>query len=137
MRKGTQASPTSGHEILRADLAAVLYEITRHHPNVEYVLGTTVKSIMLNDEKSVKVELSNGEVPLGRGQRAMSRIRKQSFPPESIEVIDRRIFVVYWTVPRLPSDNDWWNIYHALGSRVLMTRPDPHNTIRACLAFMP
>src|SRR5690348_9856398 len=42
-----------------------------------------------------------------------------------------------WTIPRQSSDNDWWNIYIALGSRIITLRPDPHNTIRAMFTLMP
>jgi len=47
------------------------------------------------------------------------------------------MYAVYWTIPRLPSDNDWWNIYLALESRIITLRPDPHGTIRAMFTRMP
>jgi 2-polyprenyl-6-methoxyphenol hydroxylase-like FAD-dependent oxidoreductase len=47
------------------------------------------------------------------------------------------MYAAYWTVPRLPSDNNWWNIYFALQSRIITIRPDPHGTVRAMLTCMP
>jgi len=66
-----------------------------------------------------------------------SKVRKECFAPESIAVIDTGMYATYWTVPRLPTDNDWWNIYLALKSRIITTRPDPHNTTRAMFTYMP
>lgn len=140
-QEGSSASFTSEFEILRGDLAKVLYEATKDQPNVNYLFGTTVKKVVSNDENAVKVELSDGEVQefdlLVAADGQWSNVRKQCFPPESVNVVDKGMYVVYWTVPRLPSDNDWWNIYHALESRVIHLRPDPHGTIRAMFTRMP
>ena len=141
VKEGSSASFTSEFEILRGDLAAVLYEATKDHPNVNYLFGTIIKEVVSNDGDTVKVELSNGEVQefnlLVAADGQWSKVRKQCFPPEYVNVVDLGMHVVYWTVPRLPSDNDWWNIYQALESRVITLRPDPHDTIRAMFTRMP
>ena len=138
---GSSASFTSEFEILRGDLTAVLHEATKDHMNVNYLLGTTIKQVVSNNHDAVKVELSNGEVQqfdlLVAADGQWSKVRKQCFPPEDVNVVDLGMYVAYWTIPRLPSDNDWWNVYHALGSRIISLRPDPHGTIRAMFAFMP
>ncbi len=64
-------------------------------------------------------------------------MRKQCFSPEHVKVVDKGMYAVYWTVPRLPGDNDWWNVYLALKSRIITIRPDPHGTIRAMFTYMP
>jgi 2-polyprenyl-6-methoxyphenol hydroxylase-like FAD-dependent oxidoreductase len=134
-------SLTSEFEILRGDLAAVLYESTKDHPNVKYLFGTTIQEVVSNDHDTVKVGLSNGEVRefdlLVAADGQWSKIRKQCFPLEHIDVVDMDLYVSYWTIPRLPSDNDWWNIYVALDSRLFTLRPDPHGTIRAMFNRMP
>ncbi|OHE96945.1 hypothetical protein CORC01_07730 [Colletotrichum orchidophilum] len=141
VKEGSSASPTSEFEILRGDLAAVLYEATKTHPNIEYLFGTTCAKVLSNDEASVKVELSSGEVQefdlLVAADGQWSKVRKQVFPQESITVIDKNMYAVYSAIPRLPDDNDWWNVYQALGSRIITTRPDPHGTIRAMFTHMP
>ncbi|KAL0046407.1 hypothetical protein WJX82_000049 [Trebouxia sp. C0006] len=141
VKAGSTASPTSEFEILRGDLAAVLYDASKDHPNVSYLFGTTVKEVVSNDDKAVKVQLSNGEVQeydlLVAADGQWSRVRKQCFPPECVGVVDKGLYVSYWTAPRLPSDNDWWNLYLALESRVISLRPDPHGTIRASFSLMP
>jgi 2-polyprenyl-6-methoxyphenol hydroxylase-like FAD-dependent oxidoreductase len=141
VKKGHSVSPTSEFEILRGDLAAVLYEATKDHPNVNYLFGTTIKEVVSNDDDTVKVELSNGEVQefdlLVAADGQWSKLRKQCFPPEYVNVVDLGMYVVYWTIARLPGDNDWWNVYLALESRLISLRPDPHGTIRAMFTRMP
>ncbi len=141
VKVGSTASPTSEFEILRGDLAAILYDAKKDHPNVSYIFGTTIKEVVSNDDKAVEVRLSNGEVQkydlLVAADGQWSKVRKQCFPPECVGVVDKGLYVAYWTAPRLPSDNDWWNIYLALESRVINLRPDPYGTIRAAFSLMP
>ncbi|KAF2703535.1 FAD/NAD(P)-binding domain-containing protein [Pleomassaria siparia CBS 279.74] len=141
VREGSAASLTSEWEILRGDLTKVLWEATKESENVEYLFGTTVNRVISNDEECVKVELSNGETYhydlLVAADGQWSKVRKQCFPSESITVLDKNMYVGYWTIPRLPEDNDWWNIYQALRSRIITLRPDPHGTIRAMFTLMP
>jgi 2-polyprenyl-6-methoxyphenol hydroxylase-like FAD-dependent oxidoreductase len=139
--EGSSTSPTSEFEILRGDLAVLLYDATKTHPNINYLFGTTIQDVISNDDDTVKVRLSNGEVQeadlLVGADGQWSWVRKQCFPQESVTVVDKDLYVAYWTIPRLPSDNDWWNIYQALGSRGITLRPDPHGTIRAVFTCMP
>ena len=141
VKEGFTASFTSEFEILRGDLAAILHKATKDHPNVNYLLGTTIKEVVSNDDETVKVDLSNGEVHefdlLVAADGQWSKVRKQCFSPEYVNVVDMGMYAAYWTVPRLPSDNDWWNVYHALGSKIITLRPDPHGTIRAMFTIMP
>ena len=141
VKEGFTASFTSEFEILRGDLAAILHNATKDHPNVNYLLGTTIKEVVSNDDATVKVDLSNGEVQefdlLVAADGQWSKVRKQCFSPEYVNVVDMDMYAAYWTVPRLPSDNDWWNVYHALGSKIITLRPDPHGTVRAMFTIMP
>ena len=141
VKEGSSASLTSEFEILRGDLAAILHEATKDHPNVNYLFGTTIKEVVSNDDDTVKVELSHGEVQdfdlLVAADGQWSKVRKQCFPPEYVNVVHLGMYAVYGTIPRLSSDNDWWNIYLALESRLISLRPDPHGTIRAMFTRMP
>ena len=141
IKDGSTASFSSEFEILRGDLAAIMYDATKDHPNVDYLMGTTILNVISNDDETVKVELSNGGVQdfdlLVAADGQWSKIRKQCFPSASVNVADMGMYVAYWTIPRLPGDNDWWNVYHALGSRIITLRPDPHGTIRAMFTIMP
>jgi len=103
----------------------------------------------VNNDSVVKVKLSSNiegdkaeeEVQefslLVAADGQWSKVRKQCFPPECVKLVDRQMYAVYWTAPRLPRDDDWWNIFIALGSRVITLRPDPHGTIRAMFTCMP
>lgn len=139
--EGSSASLTSEYEVLRGDLAKIIFEATKDCPNVDYLFDTTIKEVLSNDDYCVKVKLSNGEVRefdlLIAADGQWSKIRKQCFPPESVQVVDMGLYVAYWTIPRSPTDNDWWNIYIALRSRILTLRPDSHGTIRAMINCMP
>ncbi|KZL85209.1 2-polyprenyl-6-methoxyphenol hydroxylase-like oxidoreductase protein [Colletotrichum incanum] len=141
VKEGSSSSPTSEFEILRGDLATVLYEETKDHPNIEYLFGMTCSEVVSNDGDIIKIGLSNGQVRdfdlVVAADGQWSKIRKLGFPRDSITVIDKDMYVVYSAIPRIHSDNDWWNIYQALGSRVITLRPDPHGTIRAMLTRMP
>lgn len=81
VKEGKSASMTSEYEILRGDLAALLYDKTKDCPNVKYKFGTTVTNVQ-QIEGIVKVDLSNGEageydlLVLADGQ--WSKLRKVS-----------------------------------------------------------
>lgn len=139
--EGLSASLTSNIEILRGDLLKILYNATKAHSNIHYYFDTTVRDIVSNENDSIKIELSNGEVRaydlLVATDGQWSRLRRQYFPSDSVHVVDMGMYAAYWTVPRLKTDNDWWNIYVAPGSRLLSLRPDPHGTMRALVTHMP
>ncbi|MCO5585457.1 hypothetical protein L7F22_039390 [Adiantum nelumboides] len=134
-------SPTSEYEILRGDLADMLYQSTIHDKNIQYKFSVTVEKVLENNENSVKVLLSNGEeieydiVVAADGQ--WSKLRKQCFDAEDLQVIDKNMYIGYWTAPRDSTDTDWWRIYHATKSRLISLRPDPYGTIRPMFSKMP
>ncbi|KAF2631796.1 FAD/NAD(P)-binding domain-containing protein [Macroventuria anomochaeta] len=140
VKEGSIASFTSEFEILRGDMAKVLYEASKPLQGVEYIFGITIQKVLANDT-SVQVELSNGSVQeydlLVAADGQWSKVRKQCFPSESVTVVDKGMYVVYFTIPRLKEDNDWWNVYFGLQSRIITLRPDPHGTIRAMFTIMP
>lgn len=109
--------------------------------NVEYILDTTIQQVLHNDDDSVKVELSKGTVReydvLVAADGQWSKLRKQVFVPESANVVDKNMYVVYFTVSKMEEDNEWWNVYIGLQSRINTLRPDPHGTIRAMFTIAP
>ncbi|KAF2830843.1 FAD/NAD(P)-binding domain-containing protein [Ophiobolus disseminans] len=141
IKEGSYASLSSEYEILRGDLAALLFDATRNHPNIEYLFETTITEVVTNNDDTVKVELSNREAQefdlLVAADGQWSKIRKQCFPSESVKSIHTGMYAVYFTIPREPSDNDLWNVYVALKSRIVTVRPDPYGTIRAMFTIMP
>ncbi|KAH7396763.1 hypothetical protein DE146DRAFT_657689 [Phaeosphaeria sp. MPI-PUGE-AT-0046c] len=138
---GCAASPTSPYEIMRGDLAAILYEATRNLSGVHYLFDTTIKNVVANGRESVIVELNNGEKRaydlLVAADGQWSKVRQQSFAPASVQVSHMGMYAVYYTIPRISDDNQMWNIFVGLKSRILAIRPDPYGTCRAMLTFMP
>jgi 2-polyprenyl-6-methoxyphenol hydroxylase-like FAD-dependent oxidoreductase len=139
--KDSLFSMTAEFEVLRGSLAMLLYNATKDLPGVTYHLGTTVREVISNDSSSVKVELSNGSREeydlLIAADGQWSRLRKEIFPQSDITVVDKDMFAVYFTIPRLSGDNNFWNIYWALEKRIVTIRPDPFGTMRVCLTLMP
>lgn len=138
---GSAGSPTSEFEILRGDLAAVLYDAVKDVPNIEFKFGTTVAQVLANDAEKVRVELSTGEeadydiLIVSDGQ--WSRLRKQLFGQDAVTVVDKNCFCMYATVPRTEEDSDWWELYFSLNRRCVSTRPDNHGTLRCLFSIMP
>lgn len=134
-------SPTSTFEILRGDLARLLFSATSDHPNVEYMFGTTIKQVLQNDKLGCKVELSNGQVQdfevavAADGQ--WSRLRKMTFPSNIVSTKNMGMYAAYFTMPKQPEDNDFWTLYLGLDSKQVSTRPDPYGTTRCMLSCTP
>lgn len=139
--EGTAGSPTSEFEICRGDLAEILYDAAKDLPNVEFKFGTTITKVLENSEERVRVELSTGEQQEGdvlvAADGQWSRLRKEVFGEQAVNVVDRNCFCVYATVPREADDSDYWTIYQALNSRDVSTRPDNHGTTRVFVTAMP
>lgn len=137
---GTRPSPTNEHEILRGDLAKMLYESTLDL-GIKYRFNTKIASVANILDKPAQVELSDGSmleadvVVAADGQ--WSSLRKMVFGADAVKTVDKNMIAAYFTIPRIDSDTKWWDIYPAGDGRTLMIRPDPHGTHRAMLSYMP
>ncbi|KAJ9476954.1 FAD_binding_3 domain-containing protein [Pseudozyma hubeiensis] len=138
---GSAGSPTSEFEILRGDLADVIYRAVEKLDNVEFRFGTTVSKVLENGADKVRVELSSGVEEeydiLVAADGQWSRLRKEVFGEEAVTVRDMNCFVIYATIPRTEQDSDYWEVFAELNRRGIQTRPDNHGTTRACLTIMP
>jgi 2-polyprenyl-6-methoxyphenol hydroxylase-like FAD-dependent oxidoreductase len=131
--RGTEG-PTAEFEILRGELSRILFE---HTCDVtEYRFETRIAdlvdhgghvTVVLDDESSIDADL----VVVAEGLR--SRTRNFVVP---VEVTDLGMYVAYLTVPRLDSDDRWWNWQHLPLSRSIHLRPDNLGTTRAMLSFL-
>jgi 2-polyprenyl-6-methoxyphenol hydroxylase-like FAD-dependent oxidoreductase len=134
--KGESDIGTSELEILRGDLAQILYNHTK--ADVEYVFGNQI--VGLNEfEEGVKVTFQKGEerifdlVICADGIR--SRTRSLIFGDEPV-VRFLKLYISYFTIPKTPSDSRWARWYNATGSRVIFIRPDNAGTTRASFSFL-
>lgn len=140
--QGGRASPTNEFEILRGDLAKMIYKATEKDTNVQYRFGTTVDEVVANDQDGVRVRIGQSKEEeeydvLVAADGQWSRIRKACFPADDVQVVDKDLFIAYFTIPRQPTDDSWWDIFIGTHSRLGFLRPDPHGTMRASLLLMP
>lgn len=131
-----QDGPTAELEILRGDLARIILEKLPESVAVRY--GDQVASaVNLTDE--VEVAFASGRsgtydlVVIAEGVR--SKTRDLVFGAD----VDKRelgLHMAYGTIPRIPSDDNWWRWYVAPGRRGITLRPDNVGTTRATLAYL-
>lgn len=126
--------PTAEMEILRGDLARLLYEPAAAHAT--YRFGDSVAAIE-QDEDAAIVTFAGGST--GRYDAVIvaegvgSATRRLVFPHEN----DPRwmdLTIAYFTIPRTPDDDRLWRWYNAVGGRSVSLRPDRHGTTRAMLS---
>ncbi|KQT58055.1 FAD-binding monooxygenase [Methylobacterium sp. Leaf456] len=127
--------PTAEMEILRGDLARLLYDGARERAVFRF--GEAVARIEQTPEAAT-VTFAGGRnenfdaviVAEGVG----SATRELVFPGENTpRPMD--LTIAYLTIPRAPSDDRFWRWYNAPGGRSVQLRPDPHGTTRAMLAL--
>ena len=127
---------TAELEILRGELARILYEQTR--ADTEYVFGDTIAALD-NNHDAVTVRFKSGTqrkfdfVVAADGIR--SRTRDLVFGSE-IQTRELGLYMAYLTIPRLASDSNWAHWYNAPGGRAMLLRPDNVGTMRASLSFL-
>ena len=135
LTEGTGADgPTAEMEILRGDLARLLYEPAREHAT--YRFGDSIEGIEQDDDGAT-VTFAGGTserydlviVAEGVG----SRTRELVFPGENVpRWMD--LTIAYFTIPRQADDDRLWRWYNAPGGRSVSLRPDRHGTARAMLS---
>ncbi len=127
---------TAEVEILRDNLARILYEKTRN--GTEYVFGDYITGLREHDG-GVTASFAKGNardfdiVVAADGIR--SRTRSIVFGDEPC-IRDLGMYMAYLTIPRIPSDKPWWYWYNAPGRRTIQLRPDNVGTTRVLLSFM-
>ena len=125
--------PTAEMEILRGDLARLLYEAARERATFRF--GDSVRAVQ-QDGAGATVTFANGQP--GRFDAVVvaegvgSSTRDLVFPGEN-EPRWMELTIGYLTVPRVESDDRLWRWYNATEGRSLSLRPDTHGTARAML----
>ncbi|MBB3950996.1 FAD-dependent monooxygenase [Aureimonas jatrophae] len=127
--------PTAEMEILRGDLARLLFEPARERATFRF--GDRIERID-DDGRQALVTFGSGAresfdlVVVAEG--VGSHTRELVFPGEN----DPRwmdLTIAYFTIPRVPDDNRMWRWYAATGGRSISLRPDNHGTTRASLTL--
>lgn len=133
---GTEGDgPTAEMEILRGDLARLLYEPARER--ARYRFGDRVARVA-EDRDAVAVTFAGCEterydaVVVAEG--VGSSTRELVFPGENApRWMD--LTIAYFTLPRTPDDDRMWRWFNATGGRSISLRPDRHGTTRAMLTL--
>ena len=126
--------PTAEMEILRGDLARLLYD--RCKDKTQFRFGDTIASIR-DEGTGARVDFESGTteqfelVIIAEG--VGSATRELLFPRENQpRWLDMSI--AYFTIPRTDDDDKLWRWYHTTGGRGISLRPDQHGTTRAMLS---
>jgi len=132
---GSEDGPTAEMEILRGDLARLLYEPAKAHAT--YRFGDHVTAIA-QDDAGVTVTFASGTserfdvVAVAEG--VGSSTRELVFPGEN----DPRwmdLTMAYFTIPRAADDDKLWRWYNAPGKRSISLRPDRHEATPVMLSL--
>ena len=127
--------PTAEMEILRGDLARLLYEPASDR--AKYRFGDHIDRV---DEgvDSVSVVFASGEVEqydaVIIAEGVGSSTRELVFPAENNpRWMD--LTIAYFTIPQQADDDRMWRWYNATDGRSISLRPDTHGTTRAMLSI--
>jgi len=131
----TGDGPTAEMEILRGDLARLIYESAC--ARADFRFGDSIARIEETGAAAcVTFESGRTEqydaVVVGEGVGAATR--ELVFPGEN----DPRwmdMTIGYFTIPRTATDKPLWRWYNATGGRSVTLRPDNHGTTRAALSI--
>ena len=128
--------PTAELEVLRGDLAQILYDHTRDR--VPYRFGDQITRLD-DDGRRVRVAFEHGrdeEFDLVVGADGLSSDTRAIALPDRRGVRYLGLCMAYFTIPRNDTDDDWWRWYAAGGGRTVTLRPDRHGTTRALLSLL-
>ncbi|GLZ51593.1 FAD-dependent monooxygenase [Actinomycetospora sp. NBRC 106378] len=127
--------PTAELEILRGEMARILYEHTAD--DTDYRFGEQIADLTDADDH-VTATLASGEridadlVVVAEGTR--SRTRTLVVPDAQLSELG--LVIANITIPRTADDDRWWRWMHTTRTRGVSLRPDNVGTTRAMLSFL-
>lgn len=125
------------YEIMRGDLANILYDVTRS--DVEYRFNDRITAMQEGDE-GVKVEFRSGHVAeydlVVGADGVHSGVRALAFGPEERFIKHLGAYTAYYTIPaHRDLDPHWFLMHGAPGGRIAAIRPENGDTAKAMLSF--
>ncbi|CAD6584362.1 MAG: hypothetical protein ASARMPREDX12_001639 [Alectoria sarmentosa] len=134
-KSGKGDSITSDVEILRGELAGILFDVTKD--DVSYIFGDMVESVEETD-KEVGVNFANGTPTTAfdlvvAADGVGSKIRGIAFGKGSSHVRSLNSNVSYFSIPPGDTDTMWSRVHWVKGGRCMMLRPDNVGRTRAFL----
>src|SRR5690349_23471248 len=128
------AGATAEREILRSQLARLLFERTRG--DVDYRFGGQIEAVR-DEMDGATVTFADGAterfdvVAIAEGVNSATRTGVFGTVPRR----PLGVSVAYFSIPRVSEDDDWWRWYNAAGGRTISLRPDNVGRIRVMLSF--
>lgn len=127
--------PTAEMEILRGDLARLLYEPARQRATFRF--GDSIDRIE-DGAHAVSVTFASGQteqydavvIAEGVGSSTRELVFRDENDPRWMDLT-----TAYFTIPRQVDDDRMWRWYHATDGRSISLRPDTHGTTRAMLTL--
>jgi len=127
--------PTAEMEILRGDLARLLYDAARDR--VTFRFGDRVTAV-LEEPDGVRIGFASGAsgqydaviVAEGVGSATRELVFPQENDPRWMDLT-----IAYFTIARRDDDDRTWRWYNAPGGRSISLRPDTKGTARAMLSL--
>jgi len=132
---GKGESFTCDIEILRGELAGILFDVTKD--DVSYIFGDMVESLE-ESGKDVRVNFANGTPSAAfdlvvAADGIGSKIRGLAFGNGYSHVKSLNSYVTYFSIPRSDTDTMWSRAHWVKGGRVMVLRPDNVGLTRAFL----
>lgn len=121
--KGAVVSLTTSYEILRGDLAKILYDETRY--DCDYRFGATITDLREGND-SVSVDFSDGSnemFDLVVSAEGVGSSTRRLVMKDDIRFRYLGVYACYFRVPRTSDDSDWAQIYHGKGGSFMLLRP--------------
>ena len=135
---GNGDSMTCDIEILRGELAKILFDVTKD--DVDYIFGDMVESLEEN-EKEIGVNFVNGtpktSFDLVVGADGIgSSIRGMTFGQDSTHLRSLNSYISYFSIPKSDTDTMWSRVHWIKGGRNMVMRPDNMGRTRAFLSVV-
>lgn len=134
---GEGDSITSDVEILRGELAGILFDVTKD--DVSYIFGDMVESLETTD-KEVGVNFANGTPTTAfdlvvAADGIGSKIRGIAFGNGYSHVRSLDSYVSYFSIPPSDTDTRWSRLHWVKGGRNMLLRPDNVGGTRAFMGL--
>ena len=124
-------------EILRGEMAAILFDVTKD--DVSYIFDDMIESLEETD-KEIRVNFANG-TPTAAFDLVVaadgigSKTRSIAFGNDSAQIRSLNSYVSYFSVPPSATDTTWSRAHWIKGGRATVLRPDNVGRTRACLCL--
>lgn len=133
--KDAVGSLTTTYEILRGELARILYDKTKDA--CDYRLGTFITALNQHDD-GISVTFNDGsteQFDLVVSAEGVGSSTRQLVMEDDISFRYLGVYAGYFRVPRSPEDRDWAQIHHGKGGAFTLLRPVHDNDTTVLVTF--